>query len=59
MKRFIQGESRTQSTLLPAVLDDYIADTNPVRVVECFPRLTNEAPARVFHQGPQPQALHR
>ena len=36
MKRFIQGESRTQSTLLPAVLDDYIADTNPVRVVDVF-----------------------
>ena len=36
MKRFIQGESRTQSTLLPAMLDDYIADTNPVRVVDVF-----------------------
>jgi transposase len=36
MKRFIQGESRTQSTLLPAVLDDYIAETNPVRVVDVF-----------------------
>lgn len=36
MKRFIQGESRTQSTLLPECLDDYIADTNPVRVVDVF-----------------------
>ena len=36
MKRFIQGESRTQSTLLPELLDDYIADTNPVRVVDVF-----------------------
>ena len=36
MKRFIQGESRTQSTLLPEILDDYIADTNPVRVVDVF-----------------------
>lgn len=36
MKRFIQGESRTQSTLLPEMLDDYIADTNPVRVVDVF-----------------------
>jgi len=34
MKRFIQGDSRTQSTLLPETLDDYIADTNPVRVVD-------------------------
>ena len=36
MKRFIQGESRTQSTLLPECLDDYIAETNPVRVVDVF-----------------------
>ena len=36
MKRFVQGESRTQSTLLPELLDDYIADTNPVRVVDVF-----------------------
>jgi transposase len=36
MKRFIQGESRTQSTLLPELLDDYIAETNPVRVVDTF-----------------------
>ncbi|MGA9854388.1 MAG: IS1182 family transposase [Gammaproteobacteria bacterium] len=36
MKRFIQGDSRTQSTLLPETLDDYITDTNPVRVVDVF-----------------------
>jgi transposase len=36
MKRFVQGESRTQSTLLPESLDDYVADTNPVRVVDVF-----------------------
>ena len=36
MKRFIQGEERTQATLLPELLDDYIADTNPVRVVDVF-----------------------
>ena len=36
MKRFIEGESRTQSTLLPECLDDYIAETNPVRVVDVF-----------------------
>ena len=36
MKRFIEGECRTQSTLLPELLDDYIADTNPVRVVDVF-----------------------
>lgn len=36
MKRFIEGESRTQGTLLPERLDDYIADANPVRVVDAF-----------------------
>jgi transposase len=36
MKRFVQGDSRTQSFLLPEVLDDYVTDTNPVRVVDVF-----------------------
>jgi transposase len=36
MKRFIQGEDRTQATLLPELLDDYVSDTNPVRVVDVF-----------------------
>ncbi len=36
MKRFIQSESRTQSTLLPEILEDYVADTNPVRVVDVY-----------------------
>ena len=36
MKRFIEGEERSQATLLPACLDDYIAEDNPVRVVDVF-----------------------
>jgi transposase len=36
MKRFIEGESRTQSILLPASLEDYVTETNPVRVVDVF-----------------------
>src|SRR5450830_1156126 len=36
MKRLIQGEDRTQGILLPELLDDYVADTNPVRVVDVF-----------------------
>lgn len=36
MKRFIEGECRTQTTLLPESLDDYISDTNPVRIVDVF-----------------------
>jgi transposase len=36
MKRFIEGEDRRQVTLLPACLEDYISEDNPVRVVEVF-----------------------
>ena len=36
MKRFIEGTDRTQTTLLPESLDDYVAEDNPVRVVEAF-----------------------
>ncbi|TWI44564.1 hypothetical protein IQ22_04727 [Pseudomonas duriflava] len=34
MKRFIQGEQRGQSTLPLESLDDYVSNTNPVRVVD-------------------------
>jgi len=36
MKRFVEGEDRTQSTLFPERLDDYIAEDNPVRAIEVF-----------------------
>lgn len=36
MKRFIEGEDRSQSTLFPEHLDDYISENNPVRVVDVF-----------------------
>ena len=36
MKRFIEGVDRTQTTLLPESLEDYVAEDNPVRVVEAF-----------------------
>ena len=36
MKRFVEGEDRQQATLLPACLDDYVAQDNPVRLVEAF-----------------------
>jgi transposase/CheY-like chemotaxis protein len=36
MKRFIEGEDRTQITLLPECLDDYISEDNPIRAVEVF-----------------------
>src|SRR5471032_652747 len=36
MKRFIEGEDRGQGTLLPELLDDYVAENNPVRIVDAF-----------------------
>jgi transposase len=36
MKRFIEGRDRSQVTLLPECLDDYIAEDNPIRVVDAF-----------------------
>ena len=36
MGRFIEGQDRRQATLLPDCLDDYVAEDNPVRVVEAF-----------------------
>lgn len=36
MSRFIEGEDRSQATLLPEVLDDYITEENAVRVIDVF-----------------------
>jgi transposase len=36
MKRFIQGEDRTQTTLLPECVDDYVSEDSCVRVVDVF-----------------------
>jgi transposase len=36
MGRFVEGEDRRQDFLLPASLDDYVSEDNPVRAVEAF-----------------------
>jgi transposase len=36
MKRFIEGVDRTQGTMFPAQLDEYVAEDNPVRVIDAF-----------------------
>jgi transposase len=36
MTDFIVGEARTQATLFPERLDDYIAEDNPVKVIDVF-----------------------
>ncbi len=36
MSRFIEGEDRQQVLLMPECLDDYVAEDNPVRIVDAF-----------------------
>src|SRR6187200_2345866 len=36
MKRFLVGADRGQSTLLPECLDEWIDESNPVRVIDAF-----------------------
>ena len=36
MKRFVDGVDRGQGTLFPGQLEDFVAEDNPVRVVEAF-----------------------
>lgn len=36
MKRFVAGESRSQATLFPELLDDFVSEDNPVRAIEAF-----------------------
>src|ERR1700737_1519243 len=36
MARFVQSEGRRQGILLPEYLDDYVAEDNPVRVIDVF-----------------------
>ena len=36
MARFVVGDDRSQSTLFPERLDDYLGERNPVRAVDVF-----------------------
>jgi len=36
MTRFVEGEERSQDVLFPERLEDWIAEDNPVRVVDAF-----------------------
>jgi transposase len=36
MSHFIEGQDRSQVTLIPECLDDFTAEDNPVRVVDAF-----------------------
>src|SRR2546421_12169890 len=36
MKRFVEGADRSQITLFPECLEDWVDDDNPVRVIDVF-----------------------
>jgi transposase len=36
MTRFVEGCDRSQNTFFPALLDDYVAEDNPVRAIDAF-----------------------
>ena len=36
MRRFVEGADRSQSTLFPECLEDWIVEDNPVRVIDAF-----------------------
>jgi transposase len=36
MKRFIEGSDRSQASLLPECIDDYVDERNPVRAIDAF-----------------------
>jgi len=36
MAHHILGQSRTQTTLFPEVLEDFVNEDNPVRVIDIF-----------------------
>ena len=57
MTRYIQGSDRSQVTLLPECLDDYIGEDNPVRVIDVFVDELNLL--ELGFEGMQPAATGR
>ena len=57
MKRFVAGADRLQSTLLPECLDDFIDESNPVRVIDAFVDALNLAD--LGFDGVEPAATGR
>ena len=57
MKRFVEGADRGQSTLLPECLDDWIDESNPVRVIDAFVDALDLA--ELGFDGVEPEATGR
>src|SRR5882757_6416742 len=57
MTRFVVGDDRSQSTLFPERLDDYLGEDNPVRAIDV---LVDELDlAKLGFDGVEPQATGR
>lgn len=57
MKRYVEAENRSQSTLFPERLDDYITEDNPVRVIDAF--VDEVDLAKLGFNGVEPAATGR
>ena len=57
MRRFVEGVDRSQSTLFPDHLDDYITEDNPVRVVDVF--VDELDMKQLGFEGAEPEATGR
>ena len=57
MTRFVVGDDRSQSTLFPERLDDYLGEDNPVRAIDV---LVDELElAKLGFDGVEPKATGR
>ena len=57
MAGFVEGADRAQSTLLPESLDDWVDESNPVRVIDAFVDALNIA--ELGFDGVEPAATGR
>ena len=51
MSGFIQGENRSQATLFPERLDDYVPEDSAVRVIDVF---IDKLDPTILASGPNP-----
>lgn len=57
MTRFVVGDDRSQSTLFPEQLDDYLGEDNPVRAIDVF--VDELDLAKLGFGGVEPEATGR
>src|ERR1700745_379793 len=57
MKRFVESKDRSQITLFPECLEDYLSEDNPVRAIEAF--VEGLALSELGFDGAQPAATGR